>query len=218
MGALQIKGVVVVALVDVILADRARYEPHVPDALRKYLEDLPYAGEWYPVLDVVGLCEAVRLAQWPEMDRREAFERMGAITVQRDAFGVRELMMSDAAREKGGAFEGAFRADLDLATFIRRGLALWQVYYDQGENFCTRAGERALAVRLVGVKSPAEELCWMTAGSYRAMVSARNVVAEVEHTTCSARGHDACRWKLTYPETLEPRALDAFGLWDEGRS
>ena len=33
-----------VSAVDILASDRATYEKHVPEALRKYLDDPPYAG------------------------------------------------------------------------------------------------------------------------------------------------------------------------------
>lgn len=208
---LLIKGVAMVSAVDVLLTNRERFEPHVPPELRKYLDDLPYAGDWYPTADVIGLCEAIRLGAFAEMGRQEAFEMMGGITVQRDLFGDAAVMVTEEARARGGAYEGVLKPELDFVTSTRRAVALWQLYYDQGEQICERAGARTLRVRLVGTKSPAEEICWMNNGYYKAVVASLGVGAKVEHSSCSAHGDAECVWTVTYHDALDPASLDAFG-------
>lgn len=211
---LRIKGVVMVSALDVLLSNRAHFEPHVPQELRKYLDDPPHARDWYPTSHLVALTEAIRRGAVPEMERRGALEMMGQLTAQRDLFSDVNLMTGAEAKARGrGAYEGAIKTDLDFATSMRRALALWQLYYDQGEQVCERAGERMLHIRLVGLRSPAEELCWMSTGYYRAVVASLGVPAELEHSSCSARGDAECVWTVTFDAILAHAKLDPFGSW-----
>lgn len=209
MGGLRVKGVALVSSVDVLLADRTRFEPHVPEHLLKYLDDPPYAGDWYDAADLLGLCEAIRLGLYPELDRQLAFEQMGAATVHRDVFDNRKFLLP---REQGGGmYRGALSKDLDVRTYLRRALSIWQLYYESGEQIGERAGERTVDVRIVGAELVGEEQCWMTTGYLRGVVGVLGDDHAAEHLRCLKRGADACVWRIQFGESLDPAALDVFG-------
>jgi len=207
---LQAKGVVMVGAADVLLSDRARFEPHLAPGLSKYLDDPPFAGDWYPIPDLLGLCEAIRLGVYPNVDAREAYEMMGVVTAKRDLYGDARVTPKEA-RTGRGAYQGALGAKHDLPTNLRRALALWQLYFDQGEQVAERAGLRQVRTRLVGAVSPAIELCWMTTGCFKAVLESLELDAVVEHTRCTTRGDDVCEWTVTHDDAFDPTPLDAFG-------
>ena len=210
MGDLLVKGVAMSAIVDALRAAREQTAPHVPEHLRGYLDDPPYAGDWYPVQELVDLCAAARKGLLAEMDEREAYELMGRLVMQRDIKGDRSLLPPKA---RGGAFQGALASRLDYETYTRRAIALWQLYLDQGEQIGERAGERMLRVRLVGTTSPAKELCWITTGYYAATCDMLGPGHVAVHEACSARGDAQCAWVVTYADAFDPAQLDAFGPW-----
>lgn len=191
------KGVGMVATVDAMLGNRARFEPHLRPELRRHLDHRPSAARWYPADELIGLLDALHAGDpFPNTTRRGAYELYGAIAVRRDVNADQAVVPEKRRSALAGAYEGALNLRTDLAVTLRRLPTIWQLYWDEGEHVADRLDERTLRIRMVGCAPTAPEVCWLHTGFYRGAFEVLGIGAEIEHTTCTAEGAPQCTWQL----------------------
>jgi hypothetical protein len=199
-----------IAIIDALLSDRERFEPAVREELRHYLDEQLDPIGWYPSEDLVGLLEALLVvAPLSEMPRREAFELIGVITARRDVQSDQELVPKPRRSTLSGAYEGAINKDTDLPTTLRRMLAIWQLYWDEGEQVAERLDDQTLRVKTRKCSPSIPEVCWLQTGFYKEAFQLAGIEAEVDMTRCTASGEPHCEWTVRLP-AVDPALLASF--------
>lgn len=197
-----------VATVDALLADRARFEPHLRPELRRHLDQRPVAARWYPGEDLIGLLDALIAGDGvPPASRRETYEYFGRVAVRRDVTGDQNNVPRSRRSALTGAYEGAIHAKIDRPTALRRLGAIWQLYWDEGEHIGERIGERMLRFRMIGCAPSIPEPCWIHTGLCKESLDSLGIAATVEHT-CTATGAPECAWTLVVD--VPPDVLAVF--------
>lgn len=201
------KGVGMIAAIDALLSDRERFEPAIDETLRHYLNEQLDPIGWYPSEHLIGLVSGLLVvAPLSEMPREAAFELFGALSARRDVRDDQEMVPKKRRSTLSGAYVGAISKQKDLVTTLNRMLAIWQLYWDEGEQIAERLDERTVRVRTRGCAPTMPELCWLHTGFYKEAFQLADVVAQVEKTRCSARGDARCEWTVRFPE-VDPAEL-----------
>lgn len=197
------KGLLLEPVVQALVAERARVEPAVPEALRHYLDEAVYRGEWYPTADLIALLRVIIEVFGRGEPASRAFRYFGTVAAQRDLRGEQSLVPERMHTKKAGAFSGVIQPNQDLETLLRRAFGMWLVYHDAGEFVIERKGDGSMSVVQKGYPLVAEEHCFMITGYTHEVFRLAEIRCRFEKQTCRAHGDARCEWRLTYEDAVE---------------
>ena len=201
------------ALIGAVSALKPHFERDaelVPDALRHYMKDELVASGWYRFEDYLAILKLLASTIDPAKAKGDVWRAFGVIAAQRDLRGVQDNVPEEQRPQQTALYRGTLKGVTGLATLVRRGLHLRELYYSRGYYKVRRVSERKLEIRLYDFPACAE-LCAVSTGYLTEVFRSARVGAWVERVSCLGNGDPDCRWELRFDEKTDVSDLAVFG-------
>ena len=208
-GHVHVKGTALAGVVSALKPAAASKPELVPEPLKHYLQDEVTAGGWYPFDDYVSLMRILASTIDPAKAKGDVWRAFGIIAAQRDLRGVQDNVPEEQRPQQTSVYSGKLQGVTGLASLVKRGLHLRELYYSRGYYKVKRLAERKLLVTLHDFPASAE-LCATSTGYLTEVFRSAKVGAWVERTSCRGNGDPECRWELRFDEHTDVRDLSLF--------
>ena len=208
---IQVKGTALMGTVAALKPNYERNPDLLPERLRHYLQDEVVASAWYSFDDYLELMKALASTIDPAKAKGDVWRAFGVIAAQRDLRGVQENVPQEQRPnpQQTALYQGTLKGVTGLATLVRRGLHLRELYYSRGYYKVRRVSERKLEITLHDFP-PCAELCAVSTGYLTEVFRSARVGAWVERLSCRGHGDPDCRWELRFDPKTDVSDLDVF--------
>jgi len=210
MQQIQVKGMALLGALSALKPSYERKPELVPERLRHYLNEEVVASSWYRFDDYLELLKILASTIDPAKAKGDIWRAFGVIAAQRDLRGVQDNVPEEQRPQQTALYRGTLKGVTGLATLVRRGLHLRELYYSRGYYKVRRISERKLEIRLHDFPACAE-LCAVSTGYLTEVFRSAKVGAWVERVSCLGNGDPDCRWELRFDEKTDVSDLAVFG-------
>ena len=208
-GHVHVKGSALAGCVAALKPADEKRPGLVPEPLRHYLSDEISVNGWYPFEEYVALLKILASTIDPAKAKGDVYRAFGIIAAQRDLRGVQDNVPAEQRPQQAAVYSGKLQGVTGLATLVRRGLHLRELYYSRGYYKVKRVAERKLIVTLHDFPASAE-LCATSTGYLIEVFRSANVGAWVERVSCRGVGDPECRWELRFDDKTDVDDLAVF--------
>jgi hypothetical protein len=208
-GHVHVKGSALAGCVAALKGVEEKRPGLVPEPLRHYLSDEITVTGWYPFDDYVALLKILASTMDPAKAKGDVYRAFGIIAAQRDLRGVQDNVPEEQRPQQVAVYSGKLKGVTGLASLVRRGLHLRELYYSRGYYKVKRLAERKLLVTLHDFPASAE-LCATSTGFLIEVFRSAKVGAWVERVSCRGNGDPECRWELKFDDKTDVTDLVVF--------
>lgn len=208
-GHVHVKGTALAGTVSALKPAAEKKPDLVPESLQHYLREEVNPGAWYPFDDYVALMKILASTIDPAKAKGDVYRAFGIIGAQRDLRGVQDNVPEEQRPKTTSIYSGKLQGVTGLASLVRRGLHLRELYYSRGYYKVKRLAERKLLVTLHDFPASAE-LCAVSTGYLIEVFRSAKVGAWVERVSCRGNGDPECRWELKFDENTDVQDLVVF--------
>lgn len=208
-GHVHVKGSALAGVVAALKPAADKAPALVPEPLQHYLNEEVAVGSWYPFDDYVALIKILATTIDPAKAKGDVYRAFGIIAAQRDLRGVHDNVPAELRPNQSAVYSGKLQGVTGLASLVRRGLHLRELYYSRGYYKVKRLAERKLLVTLHDFPASAE-LCAVSTGYLIEVFRSAKIGAWVERTSCRGNGDPECRWELKFDDKTNVTDLAVF--------
>lgn len=208
-GHVHVKGAALAGTVAALKPAAAKNPELVPEALRHYLSESIEVGNWYPFEHYLALMKILASTIDPASVKGDVYRSFGIIGARRDLQGTQDAVPEDQRAHQAAVYSGKLKGVTGLATLVRRGLHLRELYYSRGYYKVKRLAERKLLVTLHDFP-PCAELCAVSTGYLIEVFRTAKVTTWVERVSCRGNGDAECRWELRFDDKVDVTDLKLF--------
>jgi hypothetical protein len=208
-GHVHVKGTALVGVISALKPAVERKPDLVPAALVHYLSEEVDPAGWFPFDDYVNLMKILATTIDPAKAKGDVWRAFGIIGAQRDLRGVQDNVPEEQRPKQTSIYSGKLQGVTGLASLVKRGLHLRELYYSRGYYKVKRLTERKLMVTLHDFPASAE-LCAVSTGYLTEVFRSAKIGAWVERVSCRGNGDPECRWELRFDESTDVRDLVVF--------
>ena len=205
----QVKGTALIGALAALRPTAAKQPELVPAPLRHYLDDEILDDGWYSFEEYLALLKILASTIDPAKAKGDVFRAFGVIAAQRDLRGAQPNVPVEQQLKQVGVYAGKLQGVTGLASLVRRGLHLRELYYSRGYYKVKRTAERKLEVTLHDFPVSAE-LCAVSTGYLTEVFRSAKIGAWVERISCKGKGDADCRWELRFNDDADVTDLDVF--------
>jgi len=205
----EVHGTGILPIVAALRSNREKYSRYLPEHLERYLTLEVEPADWYPTEDLVALLQVFAHVEVPDTELEERFQYFGAVSARRDIDGTQNAVRERFRTEHAGIWKGALKKGQDHAEVLRRAFGMHQLYYDRGEFRLERASERVVTATLHDFPAR-RELCHLTLGYAREIVSIVELPATIDMTACRAYGDECCLFTVSFRDDAD--VADLIGI------
>jgi hypothetical protein len=205
----RVKGTALIGVVAALRPAAQRTPELVAEPLRHYLHDELLDANWYSFDDYLALMRILASTIDPAKAKGDVYRAFGVIAAQRDLRGEQSNVPAEQRPKTAGLYSGSFARVTGLASLVRRGLHLREIYYSRGYYKVKRVSERKLEVTLHDFP-PSAELCAVSTGYLTEVFRSTKVGIWVERVSCCGNGDADCRWELRFGDTTDVSDLAVF--------
>ena len=209
MQTTQVKGTALIGVVAALRPAAERAPELVPEPLRHYLHDDLVDPDWYSFDDYLALMKILASTIDPAKVKGDVFRAFGVNAALRDLRGLQSHVPAEQQPKNVGLYSGSFARVTGLASLVRRGLHLREIYYSRGYYKVKRTGTHKLEVTLHDFPA-SRELCAVSTGYLTEVFRSTKVGVWVERLSCRGTGDADCRWELRFNDTTDVTDLAAF--------
>ena len=181
----------------------------IPAPLRHYRSEEVVVGNWYPFDDYVALLKILASTIDASKVKGDVWRSFGIIGARRDLQGSQDNLPKEQRAQQGAVYSGKLQGVTGLASLVRRGLHLRELYYSRGYYKVKRLAERKLLVTLHDFPASAE-LCGVSTGYLIEVFRTAKVATWVERVSCRGNGDAECRWELKFDDKVDVTDLKLF--------